>query len=207
MQEFNEKLASFIGIVLGDGYIYSKNGGHEIVISSHSEDDVQFLKDYVDPLAQYLFNKIPKYLIDKKAKNIKLRIQSKDAVDLIINSGLKPGNKILNNTTIPKWIFKNKDFLRNCIRGIIDTDGSVFPKSTNKNTPQIEVSSRIPKLREDFRKGLMILGFKPSNWSKGSNTPNCGLYAKDQVFKYFNEITFNNPKHTKRFINISNLNS
>lgn len=92
--------------------------------------------------------------------------------------------------------------MESCVRGIVDTDGSVFPKSRNKSMPQIEVSSRIPNLRRDFRNGLIKLGFKPSNWSNGSNSPNCGLYAKDQVIKYYKEVGFSNPKHKKKFINI-----
>lgn len=101
----------------------------------------------------------------------------------------------------------NNKYLKACIKGLIDTDGSVFPKSRNKKLPQIEISSAIPNLREDIRNGLIKLGFKPSNWSKGRNVSNCGLYAKDQVLKFYKEVGFSNPKHTKKFINILNNNS
>lgn len=206
MLKLNKDLAEIIGIILGDGYIYSKNGACEVVISSHSEDDIVFLRSFVEPLVKNIFDVNPKYYFAKESKNVKLRIQSKKVVESLISVGLKPGNKLRNNISIPKWIFKNKIYLSACIRGLFDTDGSVFPKSAVRTLSQIEISCEIPALRESFRRGLLLLGFKPSNWSTGSNTPNCGLYARDQVFKYFREVGFNNPKHRKRFINISGLN-
>ncbi len=196
--KIDSKLAEFIGIILGDGYMHK----NEVVISSHSIDDIIYLREFVEPLTIDLFGKLPKYYFSKTSRNVKLKLQSRNIVTFLVSSGLNLGNKIRNNSTIPRWIFSNKKYLCACIRGIVDTDGSVFPKSRNPNLPQIEVSSRVPAIRDGFREALILLGFKPSKWSAGSNTPNCGLYARDQVFKYYKKIGFNNPKHTKKFINI-----
>jgi len=45
--------------------------------------------------------------------------------------GLKHGNKKSSNVRIPELVFSDNNYLRACVRGIFDTDGTVFPKYTN----------------------------------------------------------------------------
>lgn len=204
----NKNLAEFVGVMLGDGNLCKPNNPKNyyfLRICNHISDDKEHRK-YIQKLFYSLF-KINLRTYNHNSKNATvLDCSNRLVFEIIEKYGFPRGNKKKNNIGIPDWIMSNNKYLKVCIRGIIDTDGSVFPKSRNKSLPQIEVSSQIPNLREDFRNGLIKLGFKPSKWSKGSNTPNCGLYAKNQVFKYFREIGFSNPKHTKKFINITNSN-
>jgi intein/homing endonuclease len=128
-------------------------------------------------------------------------IHDKSVVFTLEHHGLKPGNKKDNDACIPQWIFENEGYLKACIRGVFDTDGTVFPKSTNPRIPQLELTSKINGIQRTFRRGLLQLGFKPSKWSR-TNSPKCGLYAKSQVVKFSREIGFHNPKYGRRFQDI-----
>ena len=43
--------------------------------------------------------------------------------------GLKDGNKIRNNVTIPRWVWEDDRFFASVRTGLIDTDGSLFRMS------------------------------------------------------------------------------
>ena len=51
----------------------------------------------------------------------------------LISIGLKHGNKVKNQIGVPKIIKKNPQFLTPCIKGLFDTDGSVWVGYRNKS--------------------------------------------------------------------------
>ena len=107
-------------------------------------------------------------------------------------------NKKKNNISIPKWIFKDKKYIKACIRGLIDTDGCVVP-ITGRNYTYIWFKSIIPNLRNSFSKAMNILGYKIAKWS-GKETPQTYIGKKDLIRKYYKEIGFHNPYHIRRFM-------
>jgi len=188
------QVAEIIGTILGDGSLSEKNGAYVVSICGHSKDDKEYLLNFVKKLFEKVFNIELKHRYHRSRNEIILYVYNKRVVEELKNLGLPCGNKKKNNVEIPKWVFKNSSFLKACIRGLIDTDGSVFPKTTNAHLPQIEFSSKIPKLRNSFIKGLKKLGFNPSRPHSKDNR-NVGLYSRRDVYKYIKEIGFNNLKH------------
>ena len=92
-------------------------------------------------------------------------------------------------------ILKNNEYTKRCIRGLLDTDGSVCP-ITGRNYPYIWFTSRISKLRDDFDQGMKNLDIRTSKWNmKKNGSPEIFIGAKDQIAKYLNEISFKNEKH------------
>lgn len=133
-------LAEFIGIMLGDGSLYSQEstGNYQIRIAFNSIIEKDYLL-FVKSLIQKLFSK-DSYI--KKVKNKKclhLCLSNKNLYYQLIKLGLK-------KKKIPVWMFKSKTYLRSCVRGLIDTDGSVFRMS-----------------KRDYR--LIRIGFKNFNKS------------------------------------------
>jgi len=200
----SDDLAEIIGVILGDGHLEkSYKSGHYAVKIAGGEDDVEYLASFITPLFLRVFGKQLKNFKFKKAKSVMFYVHDKSVVFTLENYGLKPGNKKDNNACVPSWIFENDGYLRACLRGIFDTDGTVFPKSANPRIPQLELTSKIEGIQRTFRQGLLQLGFTPSKWS-GMDSPKCGLYAKSQVTKFSREIGFHNPKHGRRFEHILN---
>ena len=193
------ELAELAGIILGDGNIWIKKGGYYYVrICGDSKNDKDYIINYVAPLFESLFAIKPRIAYHNKNREIFLVKGNKEIVFTLKKFGLKEGNKKLNNVGIPSWIFKSNDFLKACIRGLIDTDGSVCP-ITGRNYPYIWFSSNIPKLRQDFKKAMKLLGFKLSKWNIKKTSQETYIGQKALIEKFFKDIGFSNPKHLKRF--------
>jgi len=200
----SEDLAEVVGVILGDGHLEKRyRSGHYAVKICGGEDDLEYLVSFVSPLFLKVFRKKLKSFRFKKARAVMFYIYDKNVVFTLEHHGLKTGNKKDNGSCIPQWIFENEGYLKACLRGIFDTDGTVFPKSANHKIPQLELTSKTKGIQRTFRRGLLQLSFKPSKWS-GTDSPKCGLYAKSQVDKFSREISFHNFKHGRRFQEILN---
>jgi len=191
----SEELAELIGIILGDGNLWSKKGYYYIKICGDSEKDKDYLLNYVKPLFEKLFDKKMNHFFHKNSKELFLSKGSRDIIFTLNNFGLKAGNKKENNQGIPKWIFKSNKYLKRCIRGLIDTDGCLCP-ITGRNYYYIWFSSIIPKLREDFNKAMTKLNLKNSKWNMGEGrTPETYIGNKKDIQKYIETISFKNQRH------------
>ena len=98
---------------------------------------------------------------------------------------------------MPNWIFRNNGFLKACLRGLIDTDGSVFRMS--KKDPhllRLSFTNCNHTLLKDTRNAFIQLGFSPSRITRNNKIY---LSRKQDIARYINEIGFSNNKHIVRF--------
>ncbi|MFQ6130001.1 MAG: LAGLIDADG family homing endonuclease, partial [Candidatus Hadarchaeaceae archaeon] len=191
--------------MLGDGNVYVKpnNSLYLTRVCGNLYSDREYLLTHVKPLFERVF-RVTMRVYEFKAENeLFLYKSNKDLVTVLLSFGSPPGDKLKNNIGIPEWILSNHSFLKACIRGLVDTDGSVYPKTPLHPAPSIWFKSAIPNLRETFRKGLLALGFHPTKWGRalswGKNVMQCSLGRAKEVRRYYFEVGFNNPKHDKRF--------
>jgi len=203
ISEPNENLAEFVGIMLGDGNLheYQKNSIYQVRVFGHKNDDYEYIVDKVYSLFESLFNIEPSIYFKDGKKVIILSKQSKNLNYTLKFFGLRPGNKIDNGSSIPEWIFDNKNYLKACIRGLVDTDGSIYPKTRKHKTPTIWFSNASPGIRRDFNKALKRLGYRLSKWTSKKNRrcQCCSIGSSKEVWRYYQEIGFSNPKHQQRF--------
>jgi len=149
-------------------------------------------------LAKNVFNLNAKELLRLKNKNNErfLDLYSKELVLFFISIGIKPRDKILNQSTIPNWIWRDDNFLRACLRGLIDTDGSIFRMSNkNPNLLRICFTNYNIKLLNDTRDSFIKLGFNPS---KIISNKQFFISRKKDIGKYLKEVGFSNKKHIDR---------
>jgi len=135
----------------------------------------------------------------RKSNEMLIIVHSKKIVEFFNNQGLKYGDKIRNQVTIPAWIFKKKSYLRACIRGLIDTDGCIYAlKPHYSNYYQLSFKNYNMTLLRDVRKAFLTLGYPISKISKNNQ-----IYLTQKVFirKFYKEIGFSNLKHQKRICN------
>ena len=192
------KLAELTGIILGDGGIYTnkEKSMYELRIAGHSTDDKEYLLNFVKPLIEELFDINVRVYFSKKRNFMHIIAQSKRLIDYLEKMGLKSGDKIRNNLSIPSWIFSDEKYIKSCIRGLIDTDGSVY-NIKNRNYSYISFTCGIPSLREDFEALMKGLGYKLAKWNY-HRTPETYIASKELILRYSKEIGFSNPKHIKR---------
>jgi len=196
----SEKLAEFVGIHLGDGNIYVKDKlVYQLRISGNLKDEKRYMLCYVKPLLKDLFGVNPKVKVLNN-NCIHVCINSKPLCEFLRSIGLKPGNKVEKNIGIPAWIFEHNNYVRACLKGLIDTDGSVH-RLSNKDPHLVRICFKNlnKRLIHDVRKALMQVGFHPSKITNN----NIFLTRKAEVRYYAEKIRFNNYKHITRFAKFS----
>jgi len=197
----SKDLAELFGIILGDGHIDKIIRGKKtrcycITIAGDSRDDKDYLENYVNTLFEILFKEKGKISYSKFSNSLFLKIYGKRLVEFFIKRGLENGNKKINRQSIPDWIFSNKEYLKNCLRGLIDTDGSIHYISKSNKNIRISYTSYIPALLNKVRLSFILLGFNPSKIISGKQI---FLSKKEDIFRYMKIIGFGNQKHLKRF--------
>ena len=186
--EKDEKLAEMIGIILGDGNL-SKNG-NTITITLNIVKEPKYVK-YVRDLSKEIFKKKPKIQNLTNNEAIHLRINSREIIRVLTSFGLKKGNKVKNQVGVPKWIKSNRNFIKACLRGLIDTDGSIFP-ILRENAVKMNFKNNSKPLVADFKDMCEILEIRVSKIIEGITDTRGKKFkfykvhigAKDQVAKF-----------------------
>lgn len=215
--EESKELAEFYGIMLGDGNSHKtsfynsrkdKRGVYSIKIVGDSRLDNKYLANNVRPLIENLFEvnvRIGKFKSKENFKNSKnamfLEANGVKIINFLETKGFKPGNKIKNKLRIPDWINKNKEYLKACLRGLYDTDGSIY-KITNQNSYQICFTNYNLGLLDDVRDSLLKLGIICSKISKHD----IYITKKSELRKFLKDIGFSNDRHINK-VKMWNLDS
>lgn len=200
----SEKLAELFGIILGDGNIDTYSKGKKVrcyivKIAGNLREDYEYHSSYVFKLIKELFKEKPKIREIPKHNELFSVVYGKKIIDFLKSKGLNSGNKKENNQTIPKWICSNKKYLSACLRGLIDTDGSVHHISKENKNARISFTSYIPALINDVYVSFNRLGIKTS---KVIMDKKIFISSKSSISEYLKIIGFRNPKHLIRLQNL-----
>jgi len=192
----SKELAEFVGIILGDGSI-TKN---QVRFTFHIKDDKDYGK-FVSKLANKLFD-VDVGVYENKPYSARIYyISRKELVLFLVNQlGLKIGNKVKQQVDIPGWVKKNKKYAIACVRGLIDTDGSIFTHSYKVkgkiyNYKKLGFTSHSEPLRCSVFKILQDNGIK----SRLFDNRDVRIDSIADMEKYFKIIGSHNPKHLKRY--------
>ena len=142
--------------MLGDGCIYSNLSG--ICISGHSILDKDYLENYVNNLILDLFKIKPKFYYSKKQKALRCILYSKKVVLFLKKIGFPIGKKLTQKVKIPQLFFNSKLLIKNCIKGMTDTDGSVYPH--RKKSIIIDITINNNYLLNSYLKAFKRIGYK-----------------------------------------------
>ncbi len=208
--EIDEDLAELLGIHIGDGCISENKRYSEYYLGGDIIEEKEYHNSWVGPLFNKkimnpLFGKDVNYKEHPKVGIYGFHIFDKKLVNFFKELGIKAGPKI--NIGIPKEILTDKKFLKRFIRGLFDTDGSIFfhknysIKNSKHIFPKIQLGSVSENLVKDVYDSLMLLGLNPKMKKpyKGKRDKNIVfrviIYRKDDIKFYIKEIGFKNPKH------------
>ncbi len=188
-------LAAFIGIMLGDGGIRNK---YQLTVSLNYESEREYA-DYVGRLINRLFSVDHKVFRRKGSLGADIVVSSANVVNFLLDQGLQPGNKVKNQVDIPWWIKNNIEFQKACLRGLIDTDGSLYGHKYKVNNKWYEylkldfTNCSKPLLRSVYAI-LSDLGIKSS--LKGVHIT---VSAKSDVNRYLAIVGSSNTKFLYRW--------
>jgi len=207
--KISSDLCELFGIYLGDGCISKSRS--QLVIAGDITEEREYYEKYVVPL----FNRVLSIPLINKATEVKsypkvgvcgIYIFNPTLVDEFRNCfDIIPGSKL--NTSIPEQVLVNDTLTMKVIKGIFDTDGSIYfeknysCKDGKYKVPRIGLSMTSEKLIKQIFLTLIKQGFKPRKIKprKGKRDKNplygLKLYRKEDILRWINEIKFNNPKH------------
>lgn len=190
------ELAEFIGIMMGDGSIST----YQVVVTLHHTDDLEYAS-FVAILIKKLFRLTPSIYHSPKYSVNDIVVSRKELVQYLHELGLPIGNKVKQQFDIPEWIKRNRKFASACLRGLVDTDGSVFThryraKSTWYAYKKLSFTTASGPLRESVYALMQKFGLHPR--IAGNNVR---LDRIEDMKRYFSDIGSHNPKHLRRYKN------
>jgi len=193
----SEELAEFIGIIAGDGYLFKKNNRGFGIVGNPKKDMPYFLK--IQKMIKNLFNKEIK--IYERSNGLRIVAYSNDIFDFLTKEyGLPFGAGKCYKISIPEKIFSDKDRTNAFIRGIVDTDGSIFMsnKPGSPNYPSIEITTTSQILASQIKEHLVKQEFRVAKiWTFKSKDKliayRVPLNGKQNVKLWLDKIGFSNP--------------
>ena len=200
---FNNDLAEFVGAVLGDGHVYSYKkivgkkhfGVHGIRLAGDVNKEKSYHK-YLKKLVKKIFNLDAKEVFHKNMNCRFLDVYSKGVVEFFISIGIDPGNKIINQSTIPEWIYKKRSLMVACLRGLMDTDGCIHRMSKkDAHLLRLNFVNHNFSLLRDTRNLFVKIGYSPSKIIKNRTFY---ISKQNEVKTYLKEVGFKNMKHLER---------
>ncbi len=215
MNNISLELAEFFGWHLGDGCISVNSNYFEYTLTGDITEEYPFYKEVVLPTFNKIFKKYlkkPAILKFYKSNGVcGIYIFDKSFINILNkNFGIPYGKKI--NIQIPKLLKNNEQKIR-FIRGLLDTDGSIYFCRSNVKTkreslftvfhykPKIKIATISKPLIEQSYEILSSLDFsprlqKPIRQRRNENVMySLVLDTKKDTAKWIEEIGFKNLKH------------
>jgi len=150
----NGDLAELIGVLLGDGNIFKFPRTEALTIASNAKNK-GFIQRY-SSLIQKIFSKKPK--INKPYGGcVRIRLYEKNISKRL---NFPTGARKNQNTKIPLWVLKNRNYLIKYLRGLYEAEGS-FCVHKPTYTYKFLFGNRNESLLRNVYRGLKILGFHP----------------------------------------------
>ena len=213
LPDINSALLAYeTGVHIGDGSLQIiEKGTHSVRYFGHSEDDWIYFNDVLPAIIKELYNKQVSPGKRTEGKTCYLSVCSKK-VALFKRDIMKlpVGNKNIL-IDIPSFVRKDENLLKNCLRGIADTDFSLYFRKNKQGLhtyPEINCVMSNKSLIKNISKYLMQLGFKVSTRfdmerereHKINTEHRLTICGNEQIEKWMNTIGFYNPKQFTKYL-------
>jgi len=98
----------------------------------------------------------------------------------------KGGSKYEQKVSIPYWIKRNKQYSKECLRGLFETDGSIY---IDRGYKMVNFVTVIPSLARDAVQIIENLGFQPTIYKIETKTkPRYNLRISKNVDDFIKTI-------------------
>lgn len=210
----NEELAEFVGAFVGDGclsrYKRTNRKGHteELQFTGSWNKDSQYYLEIIQPILKKHFNFEGNLAHRKDDNTVRLRTTKKEIVSFLKDLEFEPGPK--NKTVkIPKEILEDSSLHKSFLRGLFNTDGSIYKRYNKQyeNHPKFYSKYKIiqfklasKELIFQLNHLLKELGFAPNRVTRINDCWVCRITLQKDVRTFGNEIITNHNYHKKRFL-------
>jgi hypothetical protein len=171
--------AELVGITLGDGNIFKFPRTERLVIACNSKDTKYI--EHIKNLIKKVLKKEPQAQKSKNSNCVHIKLYQ---CRLSKRLRMPSGNKIQNSVVIPEEIYRNRNLLIRCLKGLFETDGCFIIDKKNY-TRVIEFKNMSRTLLKGAYLGLKGLSYHPQF---GKNYVR--LARKDEVYNFADLIQF-----------------
>lgn len=97
------------------------------------------------------------------------------------------GSKFEQNARVPDWIFRDKEYIYACLRGLIQTDGSIY---LDRGYKMVNFTNNTQDLSIDVKNMMEHLRYKPNLYVAGqrSGNPKYTVRLFKNVDEFISEI-------------------
>jgi hypothetical protein len=192
---FSSELAEFIGIMLGDGCI---NSPFQAAIYFNARTDLEYA-DFLEKNIKQLFGILSRRVIKEGTGEGCLIISSRRLVSSLLKLGMPRGDKVAVQVAVPIWILRRLEYRKDCLRGLMDTDGSIYKYTHVVSGRQYThtalcFSNRSSPLLHFVRDVFIEEGYRPVLAQF-----QVYLHRQSEVQRYMAEIGTHNPKFLRRY--------
>jgi DNA-binding transcriptional regulator WhiA len=217
--KINESLSELYGALIGDGCLSSypvkdrKNNREVVLFTGHLDHDFDYYQNVLYPIIKKEF-RINGYLQKRKSFNcIRYVIFSKEVFKFFIDLGFPLGKKI--KLEIPQGILKNNENALACLRGIFNTDGSIYQRYSKKysshprfyNYAVIQIKMNSERIIKQIKEILNKNYIKTTKIGRDKKAFILRVTDQKEIKKFIEIINPTNKYHIERYLNIINQTS
>jgi len=204
-----EDLAEETGWHIGDGSMnfYNNRGKSKVVyqLRGHIEDDRPHYIERIKPIFDKLYRTNISLREMPSTRVYGFQIWNSELVKFKQKLGLPLGKKF--ELSIPEVFLKDVTLVKATIRGIFDTDGSIYlEKKNGKLYPRVYIKTISKNLSEQLFKIFSALGFMVTVFSQLDNKDfnrqrayTINIRGVEMLHKFIKEIQPKNSKHLAKY--------
>ena len=156
----NKLLESYIvGLAIGDGNLSNPSGRATRLRITCDKKYPLLIQRIVDSLG-LLFSKNKVSIVDREKNYLDISVYS-NQLEKIIPWRAGKGSKFAQCVSVPEWIKQKNKYTINCLKGLLETDGSVYD---DRGYKMALFTTIIPKLAKDVNEMIFSLGFNPHTY-------------------------------------------
>ena len=192
----SERVSELVGAILGDGNIYDKRPDY-VEMCGNPRNDLAYYENVLLPIVREELGRNPKLFL--RDGGLRFRINQKSFVEWLKDIGL-PAGEAKGSAAIPDFIVSRGKFLVRCVRGIYDTDGSVYFDRRSaylRPYPRTELQMTNEALLDQLDKILSQMDIKHSFVRRHASLSleTAGL---ESLRGFLQKIGFSNKYHVRR---------
>ncbi|MEX0918256.1 MAG: LAGLIDADG family homing endonuclease [Candidatus Paceibacterota bacterium] len=181
-------LAYVVGVALGDGNLSRPNKRATRLRVTCDQRYPTIAKEITRSLAFLFPNNKVSQVPGPKETYFNISVYS-NKLDAYLPWKVGCGTKIEQGATVPLWIFKQPSYMRACLRGLLQTDGSIY---TDRGYCMINFCNNILPLAKAVEQMIKKLGYMPHLYEakQQSGNPKYTVRLSRNVAAFLEDIKF-----------------
>ena len=188
--EYSRVLAYVVGVAIGDGNLSNPNGRAvrlRITCDAKYPNLIQEIKKSI----QLIFPSNKVSLVNRADTYLDISCYS-NQWEKLLGWKVGRGSKVEQNVTVPDWIKDDVELSRFCLKGLIETDGSIY---IDRGYKMVNFVTVIPSLANDVLEMIRRSGFQPHLYqvshSQASQKDKYTVRVSKNTDKFIELIGFN----------------